>query len=183
VAAERCLLLKSGKNENIDDDDDSLSGESDWDWSGKDFADGEKETRDDDAKGNDERTEVGRIMETSVIGKLGNKPPSNAYIKNNQVKTPSFQAVPKKKEYILTTTPHNSISLSFFPLSFHSPLSGFGAPKPFAHSDLPKPSLSLLALYARLLLANSCKYGSKFSGDGGGLALGSGDNVRPCRKS
>jgi len=159
VAAERCLLLKSGKNENIDDDDDSLSGESDWDWSGKDFADREKETRDDDAKGNDERTEVGRIMETSVIGKLGNKPPSNA------------------------TTPHNSISLSFFPLSFHSLLSGFGAPKPFAHSDLPKPSLSLLALYARLLLANSCKYGSKFSGDGGELALGSGDNVRPCRKS
>ena len=42
MAAARCVLLKSGKNENIDDDDDALSGESDW--LEKDFADGERET-------------------------------------------------------------------------------------------------------------------------------------------
>jgi len=98
-------------------------------------------------------------MEMSVVGRLGNKPPNSA------------------------TTPHNSISLSFFPFSFHSPLSGFGAPKPSAQCVLPKPSLSLLALYARLLLANSCMYGSKFCADGGGEELGSGDNVCPRRKS
>ena len=74
MAAARCVLLKSGKNGNIDDDDDALGGESE-----KDFDDGEKGTRADDTKGNDERTEVGKIMETSVIGKLGNKPPTNAY--------------------------------------------------------------------------------------------------------
>jgi len=160
VAAARCVLLKSGKNENIEDDDDDES-----DRPEKDFSDDEEEeTREDDVNANgndDERTEVGKIMETSVTGKLGNKPPTNA------------------------TTPHNSISLSFFPLSFHSPLSGFGAPKPSVRCDLRKQLSppSLLALYARLLLANSCKYGSKCCGDGGGAALGSGDNVRPCRKS
>ena len=82
VAAARCVLLKSGKNENIDDDDDALSGESDW--LEKDFADGERETWDDDGEGNDEKTEVGKIMETSDIGKLGNKPPTNAYVKINR---------------------------------------------------------------------------------------------------
>ena len=77
MTAARCVLLKSGKN-GIDDDDEAVSGGPDW--SEKDV---EEETRDDDAKGNDERTEVGKIMEASDIGKLGNKPPSNAYIKIN----------------------------------------------------------------------------------------------------
>ena len=73
--AEGKSNLKSGKNENIiDEDDDSPTGESDW--SENDSADEEKETRYDDAKGNDERTEVGKIKETSVIRKLGNKPPN-----------------------------------------------------------------------------------------------------------
>jgi hypothetical protein len=54
MAAERCVLLKSGKIVNIDDDDGALS---------------------------DGRVEVGKIMEKSVIGKLGNKPPNNAYVK------------------------------------------------------------------------------------------------------
>lgn len=76
MAAARCLLLKSGINGNIDDLDGSLGGESDL--SEKDFAGGKMEIRKD---GNDGRTEVGKIMETSVIGKLGNKPPTNAYVK------------------------------------------------------------------------------------------------------
>ena len=59
VAAARCVLLKSGKNENPD-------GESDGD------------------EDDDERTEIGKIMERSVIGKLGNKPPTNAYVKINK---------------------------------------------------------------------------------------------------
>ena len=75
MAAARCDLLKSGKKENVDDDDDALRGESDW---SEDFADGE-EDREDGANENDGGTEVGRIMETSVIGKLGNKPPTSAY--------------------------------------------------------------------------------------------------------
>ena len=41
MAAARCVLLKSGKNEDIDADDDVLGGESDW--LEKDFADEEKE--------------------------------------------------------------------------------------------------------------------------------------------
>jgi hypothetical protein len=77
VAAARCFLLKSGINENIDDDDGSLLG-GESDWSEKDFADGKMEIRKDDANGNDGRTEVGKIIETSDIGKLGNKPPTNA---------------------------------------------------------------------------------------------------------
>jgi hypothetical protein len=98
VAAARCVLLKSGKNGNIDDDDDALRGESDW--SEEDFADGEMEIRKDDKNGNDGRTEVGKIMETSDIGKLGNKPPTNAYVKINkkfQVKPPSTYG---KRRYI-----------------------------------------------------------------------------------
>lgn len=75
VAAERCVLLKSGKNDD-DDDDEALSGESDW--SEKDSSDVEKEIGEDDANGNDGRTEVGKTMEKSAIGRLGNKPPTNA---------------------------------------------------------------------------------------------------------
>ena len=69
VAAARCVLLKSGKKENIDDDDDDgpPSGESDW-------------------SEEDGRTDVGEIMEKSVIGKLGNKPPTNAYVKLKKIK-------------------------------------------------------------------------------------------------
>lgn len=150
VAAARCLLLKSRKNENIDEDDGALSGGSDW--SEGDFDDVEETVEDgakrENGKIDDGRTEVGKIMEISAIGRLGNKPPTSAYVKVNQIK------IKTSKEYkSITTTPHNSINLSFFPSSFHSPLSGFGAPKPSAHSVLP--SLSLLALYARLLLASS----------------------------
>ena len=115
MTAERCFLSKSGKKENVDDDDDALRGESDW--SEKDFADREKGTRDDDAKGNDERTEVGKTMETSVIGKLGNKPPSNAYkiiiIRQHfQVKSPSFKQY-ERNMYLPRLHITVSVSLSF----------------------------------------------------------------------
>ena len=79
AAAARCVLFRSSENGNIDDDDDgTLSGESDWD---EDEGDEEGELKRENGKMEDGRTDVGKIMETIVIGRLGNKPPANAYVK------------------------------------------------------------------------------------------------------
>jgi len=112
AAAARCVLSRSSENGNIDDDDGTLSGESDWaEWDeDEDEGDEEGDLKRENGKTEDGRTDVGETMETIVIGRLGNKPPTNA------------------------KTPNKRIRLSFFPFSFHSPLSRFDAPKPSAHS-------------------------------------------------
>ena len=86
MTAARCVLSKSGKIENIDDDVDVLGDKSGW-WEGE-FDDekgvGEDDTNKENGNIDNGRTDVGKIAETIVIGRLGNKPPINAYVKKKK---------------------------------------------------------------------------------------------------
>ena len=83
MTAVRCLLSKSKENnENMEDEESSAwsDGEVDDDEKGTEEEE-EEDAKREKGKIDDGRTDVGKTMLTSVIGRFGNKPPSNAYMK------------------------------------------------------------------------------------------------------